>query len=362
MANFGSNSLYTALNNALPKNEGLTIEKAHTSGANPTDIVNTFPYGEYSLVNFAQVSKTFQALAQHIYANFIPNDRIIPKSNGATPFTDSNGTNTIFYRFQTTNGQESRVSTSGSDNDVPYELKNYLITGENLEQNIKFHKPKINGTQNYDENSSFQVITEAPANSPERARRKNNIYAYDANGNPDFYGAQISPDYKEPASPDFSSAEVDSTNKIITLKISNNFKKDNTGVSGDTDFYYTSFESDNYLYKHTVSVSSGGLLKSDTKAAQPINKLKVNNSDVTNHTFTVISNIDSSTGQIKTRTVQVEKNGLISSISDEITTDFQVVIGAGGSASKQTFYGVKKFNTGIELPSNQGGNAQITFS
>jgi len=361
MANFGSNSLYTALNNALPKNEGLTIEKAHTSGANPTDIVNTFPYGEYSLVNFAQVSKTFQALAQHIYANFIPNDRIIPESD--VNYEDANHTNVIFYRF-TKNAQDEdeRVSTAGIENSANYELKKYLITGENLEKNIQFHKPKINGTQHYDENSSFQVITEAPANSPERARRKNNIYAYDDNGNPDFYGAQISPDYKEPVSPDFSSAEVDSTNKIITLKISNNFKKDDTGVNGDTDFYYTSFESDNYLYKHTVSVSSGGLLKSDTKAAQPINKLLVNGSAATNHTFTVISDIDSSTGQIKTRTVQVEKSGLISSISEETTTDFQVVIGASGSASKQTFYGVKKFNTGIELPSNQGGNAQITFS
>lgn len=346
MANFKSVELFNALNTA--KNQGLTIEKAKVGN---NVFVDTLPYGEYSLANIAQVSNTIKALAQHIYDNFIPSDRIIPSG---TTYKDSaqNNVDLIFYKLKTENSETTEISTNEG---AGVNFRKYLITGENLRENIKYHKPKINGTQNYDENSNF-IIPTAPAQDNYTAR---NGTLYGGKGNTaEFLGVQISQNYKEPDSNKSSAELKNKDNKnFIVLNMSTPFSVDGNNVSANTDTPLTYI--DENLNKNTLVISSGGIAKSKTNNNTFINTIKdTAGHDTTVRSFTFFSGVDTD-GTLKIQTVNFSARGLITNISTATNnTDGLKVI----NKSNQEFTGVKTFKTGIGLPSSAGTGSYIYLS
>lgn len=346
MANFGSVQLFDALNTA--KNQGLTIEKVKDGNK---DFVDNLPYGEYSLANIAQVTNTIKALAQHIYNNFIPSDRIIP--SGATyPYMSSQNVNTtadlIFYKFYDNHGTTTEVSNAGERADnVNFDFRKYLITGENLRENIKYHKPKINGNQNYNENNNF-IIPSAPAQDNYTAR---NGTLYGGKGNTaEFLGVKISQNYVKPDNTTKSSATLGNDNSI-TLNMSTPFNVDGSNVSANTDTPLTYI--DENLNKNTLVISSGGIAKSKTN-----NNTFINTVSSADRSFTFYSGV-ANDGTLQTRTVNFSARGLITSITAAAPATGLKVI----NTSNQTFAsGLKTFSGGIGLPSSAGTGSYIYLS
>jgi hypothetical protein len=334
MANFKSVQLFEALNNGETKSQGLTIEKAKVDNK---VFVDTLPYGEFSLANIAQISNTIKTLAQHIYNNFIPNDRIIPSGSIYKESTNNN-VDLIFYKFN----NSTEVTNAGTN----FNFRKYLITGENLRENIKYHKPKINNSQNYNSNNNF-IIPTAPADENYTGR---NGTLYGGKGNTaEFLGIQISQNYKE-ADSNNSSAELKADSDYIILNMSTPFEVNGTPTTNDTSLTYI----DDTLNKNTLVISSGGISKSQKSENTFINT--VTNAE-NGGSFTFYSGVTDE-GILQTKTVTFSARGLITNISASATdTDIKVI-----NKGSQTFEGLKTFNTGVGLPSDGADGSYIYLS
>lgn len=332
MANFKSVQLFEALNNGETKSQGLTIEKAKVDNK---VFVDTLPYGEFSLANIAQISNTIKTLAQHIYNNFIPNDRIIPSGSVYKESTNSN-VDLIFYKFN----NNTEATNAGTN----FNFRKYLITGENLRENIKYHKPKINGSQNYNSTSNF-IIPTAPADENYTGRDGT---LYGGKGNTaEFLGVQISQNYKEIDS-NKSSAELKADH--IILNMSTPFEVNGANASTDTSLTYI----DGALNKNTLVISSGGIAKSQKNENTFINT--VTNAE-NGGSFTFYSGVTED-GTLQTKTINFSPRGLITSISASATdTDIKVI-----NKGSQTFEGLKTFSGGVGLPSDGATGSYIYLS
>ena len=138
MATIKNTSLFTALTGVVSQitsndngYKALSVIKANfTENSTTKNYVDSFAYGEYSLANIAQVTNTISELAKHVYNNFIPNDRIIPNKKA------DKTTDIIFYKKVGTAYDTMKDTISGKAADY----KNYIVTGQNLYNNIKYHK------------------------------------------------------------------------------------------------------------------------------------------------------------------------------------------------------------------------------
>ena len=261
MATIKNTSLFTALTGAITQitsnndngYKALSVIKANfTENGTDKKYVDSFAYGEYSLANIAQVTNTISELAKHVYNNFIPNDRIIPNKKADTK------TDIIFYK-KVSNAYDD-MSDTISDKAANY--KNYIITGQNLYNNIKYHKPFINNTQDYSESNYFITPTGIPnteAGNALQAQRVGSAYVWNANKNADWYRVHILPDAPATEKTAYNDYLINSTTKTLDIKIDNTL----TGT-GLTDNTVTLLN--DTLGKETFTFSSAGLVKTVNKS------------------------------------------------------------------------------------------------
>lgn len=260
MATIKNTSLFTALTGAITQitsndngYKALSVIKANfTEGATNKNYVDSFAYGEYSLANIAQVTNTISELAKHVYNNFIPNDRIIPNKKA------DNSTDIIFYKKVGTAYDTMKDTISGKSADY----KNYIITGQNLYNNIKYHKPFINNTQDYSESSYFITPTGIPnteAGNALQAQRVGSAYVWNASKNADWYRVHILSDAPTAGKTAYNDYVINSTTKTLDIKIDNTL----TGT-GLTDNSVTLLN--DTLGKETFTFSSAGLVKTVNKS------------------------------------------------------------------------------------------------
>ena len=260
MATIKNTSLFTALTGAITQitsndngYKALSVIKANfTENGTTKNYVDSFAYGEYSLANIAQVTNTISELAKHVYNNFIPNDRIIPnkKADGKTDI--------IFYKKVGT--AYDNMKDTISDKSADY--KNYIITGQNLYNNIKYHKPFINNTQDYSESNYFIAPTGIPnttAGNTLQAQRVGSAYVWNANKDADWYRVHILPDAPTTGKTAYNDYLINSTTKTLDIKIDNTL----TGT-GLTDNSVTLLN--DTLGKETFTFSSAGLVKKVDKS------------------------------------------------------------------------------------------------
>ena len=260
MATIKNTSLFTALTGAITQitsndngYKALSVIKANfTENGTAKNYVDSFAYGEYSLANIAQVTNTISELAKHVYNNFIPNDRIIPNKKADTK------TDIIFYK-KVGNAYDN-MSDTISGKAANY--KNYIITGQNLYNNIKYHKPFINNTQDYSESNYFITPTGIPnteAGNALQAQRVGSAYVWNANKNADWYRVHILPDAPTTGKTAYNDYLINSTTKTLDIKIDNTL----TGT-GLTDNTVTLLN--DTLGKETFTFSSAGLVKTVNKS------------------------------------------------------------------------------------------------
>ena len=260
MATIKNTSLFTALTGAITQitsndngYKALSVIKANfTENGTTKNYVDSFAYGEYSLANIAQVTNTISELAKHVYNNFIPNDRIIPNKKADTK------TDIIFYK-KVGNAYDN-MSDTISGKAANY--KNYIITGQNLYNNIKYHKPFINNTQDYSESNYFITPTGIPnteAGNALQAQRVGSAYVWNANKNADWYRVHILPDAPTTGKTAYNDYLINSTTKTLDIKIDNTL----TGT-GLTDNTVTLLN--DTLGKETFTFSSAGLVKTVNKS------------------------------------------------------------------------------------------------
>ena len=260
MATIKNTSLFIALTGAITQitsndigYKALSVIKANfTENGTAKNYVDSFAYGEYSLANIAQVTNTISELAKHVYNNFIPNDRIIPNKKADTK------TDIIFYK-KVGNAYDN-MSDTISNKAANY--KNYIITGQNLYNNIKYHKPFINNTQDYSESNYFITPTGIPnteAGNALQAQRVGSAYVWNANKNADWYRVHILPDAPTTGKTAYNDYLINSTTKTLDIKIDNTL----TGT-GLTDNTVTLLN--DTLGKETFTFSSAGLVKTVNKS------------------------------------------------------------------------------------------------
>lgn len=260
MATIKNTSLFTALTGAITQitsndigYKALSVIKANfTENGTDKKYVDSFAYGEYSLANIAQVTNTISELAKHVYNNFIPNDRIIPNKKADTK------TDIIFYKKVGTAYDNMKDTISGKSADY----KNYIITGQNLYNNIKYHKPFINNTQDYNESSYFITPTGIPntdAGNALQAQRVGSAYVWNASKNADWYRVHILSDAPTAGKTAYNDYVINSTTKTLDIKIDNTL----TGT-GLTDNSVTLLN--DTLGKETFTFSSAGLVKTVNKS------------------------------------------------------------------------------------------------
>ena len=260
MATIKNTSLFTALTGAITQitsndigYKALSVIKANfTENSTAKNYVDSFAYGEYSLANIAQVTNTISELAKHVYNNFIPNDRIIPNKKADTK------TDIIFYK-KVGNAYDN-MSDTISGKAANY--KNYIITGQNLYNNIKYHKPFINNTQDYSESNYFITPTGIPnteAGNALQAQRVGSAYVWNANKNADWYRVHILSDAPTTGKTAYNDYLINSTTKTLDIKIDNTL----TGT-GLTDNTVTLLN--DTLGKETFTFSSAGLVKTVNKS------------------------------------------------------------------------------------------------
>ena len=260
MATIKNTSLFTALTGAITQitsndngYKALSVIKANfTENSTTKNYVDSFAYGEYSLANIAQVTNTISELAKHVYNNFIPNDRIIPNKKA------DNSTDIIFYKKVGTAYDNMKDTISGKSADY----KNYIITGQNLYNNIKYHKPFINNTQDYNESSYFITPTGIPntdAGNALQAQRVGSAYVWNASKNADWYRVHILSDAPTAGKTAYNDYVINSTTKTLDIKIDNTL----TGT-GLTDNSVTLLN--DTLGKETFTFSSAGLVKTVNKS------------------------------------------------------------------------------------------------
>ena len=261
MATIKNTSLFTALTGAITQitsnndngYKALSVIKANfTENGTDKKYVDSFAYGEYSLANIAQVTNTISELAKHVYNNFIPNDRIIPNKKADTK------TDIIFYKKVGTAYDNMKDTISGKSADY----KNYIITGQNLYNNIKYHKPFINNTQDYSESNYFITPTGIPnteAGNALQAQRVGSAYVWNANKNADWYRVHILSEAPKAGTTAYNDYLINSTTKTLDIKIDNTL----TGT-GLTDNTVTLLN--DTLGKETFTFSSAGLVKTVNKS------------------------------------------------------------------------------------------------
>ena len=260
MATIKNTSLFTALTGAITQitsndngYKALSVIKANfTENSTVKNYVDSFAYGEYSLANIAQVTNTISELAKHVYNNFIPNDRIIPNKKADTK------TDIIFYKKVGTAYDNMKDTISGKSADY----KNYIITGQNLYNNIKYHKPFINNTQDYSESNYFITPTGIPnteAGNALQAKRVGSAYVWNANKDADWYRVHILPDAPKVGTTAANDFTIDATNKTLDIKI------DNTLTGTITNSSNTVTLLNDTLGKETFTFSSAGLVKTVNK-------------------------------------------------------------------------------------------------
>ena len=222
MATIKNTSLFTALTGVVTQIDSndngykaLSVIKANfTENGTAKNYVDSFAYGEYSLANIAQVTNTISELAKHVYNNFIPNDRIIPnkKADGKTDI--------IFYKKVSNAYDNMKDTISGKAADY----KNYIVTGQNLYNNIRYHKPFINNTQDYNESSYFITPTGIPnteAGNALQAQRVGSAYVWNASKNADWYRVHILSDAPATGKTAYNDYVINSTTKTLDIKIDN---------------------------------------------------------------------------------------------------------------------------------------------
>ena len=260
MATIKNTSLFTALTGAITQitsndigYKALSVIKANfTENSTTKNYVDSFAYGEYSLANIAQVTNTISELAKHVYNNFIPNDRIIPNKKA------DKTTDIIFYKKVGNAYDTMKDTISGKAADY----KNYIVTGQNLYNNIKYHKPFINNTQDYNESSYFITPTGIPnteAGNALQAQRVGSAYVWNASKNADWYRVHILPDAPTTGKTAYNDYLINSTTKTLDIKIDNTL----TGT-GLTDNSVTLLN--DTLGKETFTFTSAGLVKTVNKS------------------------------------------------------------------------------------------------
>ena len=260
MATIKNTSLFTALTGAITQitsndngYKALSVIKANfTENSTAKNYVDSFAYGEYSLANIAQVTNTISELAKHVYNNFIPNDRIIPNKKS------DKTTDIIFYKKVGNAYDTMKDTISGKSADY----KNYIVTGQNLYNNIKYHKPFINNTQDYSESNYFITPTGIPnteAGNALQAQRVGSAYVWNANKNADWYRVHILSDAPATGKTAYNDYVINSTTKTLDIKIDNTL----TGT-GLTDNSVTLLN--DTLGKETFTFSSAGLVKTVNKS------------------------------------------------------------------------------------------------
>lgn len=387
---------------ATIKNTNVVSNITNSEGLNSTRVsTSDFPYGDYSVANVAMVMNTVNTLASHIYSNFIPNDRIIPDKYKISE--DADDSNIIFYKsVDSTDGEVSVTDKDDKD------FLKYLITGQVLRDNIEFHKPKINGTYDYDQTFSFLLDTDPGDGN--YAGRNNTIYCWQ-NGasSASWLGAKVNPNYvdtsitssgisikidnqlKHKKSTDATSFSIaESTGESIELFDSNfnkyNFSFKDTGLLSSfvntgtanilTKKEITDSESskiagneyeltvyipgtNNEVSQATLKFSKFGILQSVVKADSIYKLIKKTGSADTSKKIDVLVNSFNADGTLQYKELQFDTDGVFKSMSSSATDV------SGGNktinGSNQTFAtGLKTFSGGIGLPSNTAGS--ITLS
>ncbi len=193
-----NNNIFTGANGTGTDDNstGLKIARA-------ADVAN-LPYGAFSSANVAMVMNTVKALANNIYANFIPNKRIL---------TDDSPI--LFYK----NGNAQHPASGQAADDEQKSKFNYLVTGKVLKDNIEYHKPIINGSRDYNNTSNF-IIPEMPANVNDV---KNKIFGYGASAI-GWFTAEVN-----------TEDNFGITGSKIGIPINNTVKKITTDVPAGTD-------------------------------------------------------------------------------------------------------------------------------
>lgn len=340
MATIKNTTLFTALSGAITQiasdkdgYQALSVIKANfKEGTQTKNYVDSFAYGEYSLANIAQVSNTVSELAKHIYNHFIPNDRIIPSKKS------DNQTDIIFYK-KINNAYDAMTDTI-SGKTANY--KNYIVTGQNLYNNIKYHKPFINNTQDYNETNYFIVPTGIPVSDTQtQAGRVGSAYVWNESKNADWYRTQVSPEAPAPGKTAANDYSFDG--KIFNIKINNTL----TG-NGLSEKKVTLLDKD--FYAEEVEFTSAGIVKTVTKGSHF--KVKKDNSEISSESvsFTVLLTPSENSDVVRKTTLTFNKFGLLENYTTEQNTQYKLM----NEGSAQTFTGLKSFNSGIGLPSDIG--------
>ena len=282
MATIKNTSLFTALTGVVTQIDSndngykaLSVIKANfTEGATNKNYVDSFAYGEYSLANIAQVTNTISELAKHVYNNFIPNDRIIPNKKA------DKTTDIIFYKKVGTAYDNMKDTISGKAADY----KNYIVTGQNLYNNIKYHKPFINNTQDYSESNYFIVPTGIPstdAGNALQAKRVGSAYVWNANKDADWYRVHILPDAPTTGKTAANDFNIDTTNKTLDIKIDNTLTGSITNNSNavivlNKDFGFETFTLSSAGLVKKVDKSTGYAISGDGLSDKSVNVLTDN--------------------------------------------------------------------------------------
>ena len=279
MATIKNTSLFTALTGAITQitsndigYKALSVIKANfTENSTAKNYVDSFAYGEYSLANIAQVTNTISELAKHVYNNFIPNDRIIPNKKA------DKTTDIIFYKKVGTAYDTMKDTISGKSADY----KNYIVTGQNLYNNIKYHKPFINNTQDYSESNYFIVPTGIPstdAGNTLQAKRVGSAYVWNANKDADWYRVHILPDAPTTGKTAANDFFIDATNKTLDIKIDNTLTgnvtdRENTTIILNKDFGFETFTFSSAGLIKKVDKSGGYAISGDGLSGKSVNVL-----------------------------------------------------------------------------------------
>lgn len=279
MATIKNTSLFTALTGVVTQIDSndngykaLSVIKANfTENGTDKKYVDSFAYGEYSLANIAQVTNTISELAKHVYNNFIPNDRIIPNKKADTK------TDIIFYKKVGTAYDNMKDTISGKSANY----KNYIITGQNLYNNIKYHKPFINNTQDYSESNYFIVPTGIPSTDAGNAlqtKRVGSAYVWNANKDADWYRVHILPEAPTTGKTAANDFNIDTTNKTLDIKIDNTLTGSITNNSNavivlNKDFGFETFTLSSAGLVKKVDKSTGYAISGDGLSDKSVNVL-----------------------------------------------------------------------------------------
>lgn len=339
MATIKNTTLFTALSGAITQilsdengYQALSVIKANfKEGTQTKNYVDSFAYGEYSLANIAQVSNTVSELAKHIYNHFIPNDRIIPSKKS------DNQTDIIFYK-KINNAYDAMTDTI-SGKTANY--KNYIVTGQNLYNNIKYHKPFINNTQDYNESNYFVVPTGISASDTQTQNgRVGSAYIWNSQRSADWYRAQVSSE--APAKGKTAANDYSFDDKVFNIKINNTLS--GTGLSSNK---VTVLSSNFELEEFTLT--SAGLTKSINKS-DGFNVKEGETLVNVDTSFKVLLYPSENGDTVKETTLTFNKYGLLIKYTTPTETSYKLM----HEGNTQEFTGLKTFKDGVGLPGGAG--------